>query len=147
MELQRLLHTAESISTWMGKAFAWLIVANGLVYLVYSLASGHVRRDLAPTAAELSPRHIGHEILEHARLRFPEGEAARRYNTLQKLAYCGTVFVLLPLMVLTGLTMSPGIDAAWPWLLDLFGGRQLTQRHGATKHQYRQRRQSRRPLP
>jgi thiosulfate reductase cytochrome b subunit len=104
--------------------FAWLLVANGFVYLAYSLVSGHARRDLAPSAAELSPRHIGHEILDHARLRFPEGEAARRYNTLQKLAYCATAFVLLPLMVATGLTMSPGMDAAWPWLLDLFGGRQ-----------------------
>ena len=46
------------------------------------------------------------------------------YNILQKLSYVGVIFVLLPLMVLTGLTMSPGMDAAWPWLLDLFGGRQ-----------------------
>ena len=52
------------------------------------------------------------------------GAAARDYNILQKAAYLGVLFVLLPLIVLTGLTMSPGMDAAWPWLLDLFGGRQ-----------------------
>ena len=52
------------------------------------------------------------------------GEKARRYNVLQKLSYIGVIFGLLPAMVLTGLTMSPGMDAAWPWLLDLFGGRQ-----------------------
>ena len=55
---------------------------------------------------------------------FPTGDAALRYNILQKLSYVGVIFVLLPLMVLTGLTMSPAMDAAWPWLLDLFGGRQ-----------------------
>ena len=47
-----------------------------------------------------------------------------RYNILQKLAYCGTVFALLPALVLSGLAMSPAMDAAWPWLLDLFAGRQ-----------------------
>ena len=50
--------------------------------------------------------------------------AALSYNILQKLSYVGVIFVLLPLMILTGLTMSPAMDAAWPWLLDLFGGRQ-----------------------
>jgi thiosulfate reductase cytochrome b subunit len=104
--------------------FAWLFVINGLVYLVYGLASRHLRRDLAPSLQQLTPRHLAHEIADHARLRFPKGDAARRYNALQKLAYLAVIFVLLPLMVATGLTMSPGIDAAWPWLLDLFGGRQ-----------------------
>jgi thiosulfate reductase cytochrome b subunit len=57
-------------------------------------------------------------------LKLPKGEAARNYNTLQKLAYLGVLGVLLPVMILAGLTMSPAMDAAWPWLLDLFGGRQ-----------------------
>src|SRR5205823_13878972 len=77
-----------------------------------------------PSARELRPASLWHDIKDHARLRFPTGEAARRYNILQKLSYIGVIFLLLPMMVLTGLTMSPGIDAAWPWLLDLFGGRQ-----------------------
>jgi thiosulfate reductase cytochrome b subunit len=104
--------------------FAWLFVINGLVYLASSLFGGHLRRDLWPSRAELHPRHLWAEILAHARLRFPKGEAARRYNVLQKLSYLAVGLVLLPLMVLTGLTMSPGFDAAAPWLLDLFGGRQ-----------------------
>src|SRR5262249_27444700 len=83
----------------------------------------HVQRDLAPTFSELRPAHLWHDIKEHARLHFPTGEAATRYNILQKLAYCAVLFVLLPGIILTGLTMSPGMDAAWPWLLDLFGGR------------------------
>lgn len=104
--------------------FAWCFVFNGAVYLAYSLLSGHVRRDLAPTRRQLAPAHLWHEIVAHARLRFPKGEEARHYNVLQKLSYLGVGFILLPLMVLTGLTMSPGIDAVAPGLLDLFGGRQ-----------------------
>ena len=104
--------------------FAWLFVLNLAVYLGVGLMSGHFRRDLLPTPGQVRPRHLLKEIVDHARLRFPEGEEARRYNALQKLAYLGVVLVLLPLMILTGLTMSPAMNAAWPWLLDLFGGRQ-----------------------
>ncbi|GGC45789.1 cytochrome b/b6 domain-containing protein [Chelatococcus reniformis] len=104
--------------------FAWLFVINGLAYLIYGLAAGHFRRDLLPDADQLKPAHLVREIADHAHLRFPKGEAARRYNALQKLAYLAVIIVLLPLMVATGLTMSPGMNAAWPWLVDLFGGRQ-----------------------
>jgi len=103
--------------------FAWLFVANGLVYWLAGFLRRHFSRDLLPTRAELSPRHLWHEVVEHARLRFPKGEAARRYNVLQKLTYLAVIFVLLPGVVLTGLTMSPGLDSAFPFLLDLFGGR------------------------
>lgn len=104
--------------------FAWCFVINGALYLAYALASGHLRRDLLPTRDQMAPRHVWREIVDHARLRFPKGEEARRYNTLQKLTYLAVIAVLLPTMVLTGLTMSPGVDAAIPTLLDLFGGRQ-----------------------
>lgn len=103
--------------------FAWLFVANGLVYWLAGFLRRHFSRDLLPTRAELAPRHLWHEVVEHARLRFPKGEAARRYNVLQKLTYLAVIFVLLPGVVLTGLTMSPGLDSAFPFLLDLFGGR------------------------
>ena len=103
--------------------FAWLFVINGLVYVGASLATGHFRRDLLPTRRELGPRHILRDIWNHARLKFPKGDAAKRYNVLQKGAYLGVVLVLA-LLVLTGLTMSPGVNAAVPGLLDLFGGRQ-----------------------
>jgi thiosulfate reductase cytochrome b subunit len=104
--------------------FAWLFVLNGLAYLSYGIWAGHFARDLKPTVDQLSPRHLAGEIASHARLRFPKGEEARRYNALQKLAYLAVIFVLLPMMIATGLTMSPGIDAVAPWLLDIFGGRQ-----------------------
>jgi thiosulfate reductase cytochrome b subunit len=104
--------------------FAWLLVINGLVYLLHAVFSRHLERDLAPRPGELTPRHLGREVLDHLRLRQPTGEAAKRYNTLQQLAYLAVIFVLLPLMVLTGLTQQPGMDAGFHGLLDLFGGRQ-----------------------
>ena len=104
--------------------FAWIFALGWIAFLVTSLWNRHVQRDLAPRKSELSPRHIWHDIKQHARLRFPTGAAALKYNILQKASYIGVIFVLIPLMILTGLTMSPTMDAAWPWLLDIFGGRQ-----------------------
>jgi thiosulfate reductase cytochrome b subunit len=104
--------------------FAWLFVINGLVYLAFGLWSRHFGRDLIPAGRELAPSHLAEEVANHARLRFPKGEEARHYNTLQKLAYLAVIFVLLPMMIATGLTMSPGFNAIAPWMLDLFGGRQ-----------------------
>jgi thiosulfate reductase cytochrome b subunit len=104
--------------------FAWVFAINGAIYIATALLSGHLRRDLAPTGAQLRPSHVLHEIWTHMRLKFPKGEEARRYNVLQKGAYLGVVLILLPLMVLTGMTMSPGLDATFPWLLEVFGGRQ-----------------------
>jgi len=104
--------------------FAWLFVTNGLIYMAYGFLARHFRRDLLPTRDELTASHLVHEVADHARLRFPKGEKARHYNALQKLTYLLVIFFLLPVMIATGLTMSPGFDAFAPWLLDLFGGRQ-----------------------
>lgn len=105
-------------------AFAWLLSVSLILFLVTSLINRHALRDLAPSRKEVRPSHIWHDIQDHARLRFPTGDAALRYNILQKLSYIGVIFVLLPLMVMSGLAMSPAMDAAWPWLLDVFVGRQ-----------------------
>lgn len=99
--------------------FAWLFVINGFIYLLSGILNRHLARDLWPSWSDI--RDIPHSIWEHVRLHFPR---ERRYNVLQKLAYASAALVALPLMVLTGLTMSPGMDAAFPWLLELFGGRQ-----------------------
>lgn len=102
--------------------FAWLLVLNALAYFAYAGFSGHFKRDLLPTKADL--KALPHEIVTHAKLQFPRGEAARHYNAIQKLTYVFVLCVLGPLIVLTGLTMSPTMDAAFPQLLWLFGGRQ-----------------------
>jgi len=105
--------------------FAWILVANGLIFFAYAFWRRHAQRDLLPTKNDF--RHLPQEIADHARLRFPKGEAARHYNGLQKMAYCFVLFVLGPLVVLTGLTMSPTMDAAFPQLLWIFDGRQTAR--------------------
>jgi thiosulfate reductase cytochrome b subunit len=102
--------------------FAWVLVINGLTYLLYSLASCHLARDLAPSGPDW--RGIGQSIRDHLRLRHPHGEAAKRYNILQKLAYLIVIFGLFPLLIVAGLAMSPRLDALWPGWVDLLGGRQ-----------------------
>jgi thiosulfate reductase cytochrome b subunit len=102
--------------------FAWLFALNGLAYLIYGFVARHFQRDIAPTKTDL--RGIGRSILDHLTLKHARGEAAKHYNVLQKFAYMVVIFVLLPLMIVTGMTMSPGVDSAAPWLPDIFGGRQ-----------------------
>lgn len=95
-----------------------------LAYMLWSLANRHFARDIAFRRGELAPRHVWRDILDHARLRFPAGAAALRYNVLQKGAYALMLFGILPVLIFSGLAMSPGMNAAWPWLIDMFGGRQ-----------------------
>jgi len=115
-------------SRWLAMArrwhffFAWVFVINGLCSLGYSVASRHLGRDLAPTANDW--RSIGRSILDHLRFRHPTGEAAKRYNVLQKLAYLGVIFALLPLVVLTGAAMSPWLNSILSGWVDALGGRQ-----------------------
>ncbi|WP_375465098.1 cytochrome b/b6 domain-containing protein [uncultured Methylobacterium sp.] len=102
--------------------FAWALVINGVIYLAYGLATGQLRRRVIPDGDQM--RDLGGSVREHLTLHFPKGEEAKRYNVLQKLTYLLVIAVLLPAMVLAGLAMSPGLNAAWPWLPTLFGGRQ-----------------------
>ncbi|HEY4808243.1 MAG TPA: cytochrome b/b6 domain-containing protein [Roseiarcus sp.] len=103
--------------------FAWILVLNGLVYFANLILSRHIR-DLWPSLADL--RAIPHAIVEHLRLRFPSGDEALHYNVLQKLAYLSVV-IAFPILILAGLTMSPAVNAAFPWLLTLFHGRQAAR--------------------
>lgn len=102
--------------------FAWIFVVNGAIYAAYAVLSGHFWRDLLPSRREL-PR-IGRTLWDSLRLRFPKGEAAKRYNVVQKISYLVVVLVLGPLIILTGLALSPRLDAGFPVLLTLFDGRQ-----------------------
>jgi thiosulfate reductase cytochrome b subunit len=102
--------------------FAWILVIALAVWLVASLVNGHLWRDVILKPRDL--RDLPRDIVDHAVLRFKHG---RTYSPLQKVAYGAVFFVLLPLIILTGLTMSPGLNASWPWLLDIFGGRQTAR--------------------
>lgn len=103
--------------------FAWAFILSGLVYLIDGLATRHLQHDIWPRLRQLRPANVWRDIVDHARLKFPRGESDRHYHVLQRLAYSGTLIVLL-LTVATGLSMSPGIDAATAGLLPgVFGGR------------------------
>lgn len=102
--------------------FGWIFVATIFIWFLASFINGHIRRDILPRPTDIAG--VPRDIVDHATLRFHHG---RSYGPLQKLAYFSVFFIMFPLIMLTGLTMSPGMDAAWPWLLDLFGGRQTAR--------------------
>jgi thiosulfate reductase cytochrome b subunit len=102
--------------------FAWILVINGLAYLTYSVLSRHLVRDLAPGKEDW--RSLGQSVRDHLLFRHPHGEAEKHYNVLQKLAYLFVIFVLVPLIIITGWSMSPRLDAIIPGWVDWLGGRQ-----------------------
>ena len=102
--------------------FGWIFVATIFIWFVASAINGHIRRDIVPKRADIAG--VPRDVANHATFRFGHG---RSYGPLQKLTYFTVFFILFPLIVLTGLTMSPGLNAAWPWLLDIFGGRQTAR--------------------
>jgi thiosulfate reductase cytochrome b subunit len=102
--------------------FAWILVGTLLAWLVLSLRNRHLKKDLLLKRADITA--LSADIVDHARFRFHH---TTRYSPLQKIAYGGVLFVLFPLIILTGFCMSPGIDSSLPWLLDIFGGRQTAR--------------------
>ena len=103
---------------------AWIFVVVGVIYLAMGIATGHIVRDLLPRIRELSPAAVWQELKSHLRINFESVRAGPSYNPLQKLAYTSVLFIVLPVMIATGLTMSPALTSAYPLLLDLFGGYQ-----------------------
>jgi thiosulfate reductase cytochrome b subunit len=101
-----------------------LVLGFGLLgFMIASLINRHFQRDLRVRAGDVAPRHLWQDAVAHLKFDFHNPVDVTAYNTLQKLSYVATIFVLIPLLILTGLTMSPGMDAAWPWLPWMFGGR------------------------
>ena len=103
---------------------AWVFVVAWLVYAATGIVSGHIRRNLLPRGRELLPRELWRDVMNHFRRQFDSGGGGPPYGLLQRCAYATVAFIALPLMVLTGLTMSPAVTAGYPILLDLFGGYQ-----------------------
>lgn len=103
---------------------AWAFLFGLAAYLTLGVLTGHARNRLLPKRGELTGSAIGHDIKAHLTLPMPAPPAGAPYGLLQKLTYAVIAFIALPLMVLTGVTMSPAIAANWPFLLDLFGGTQ-----------------------
>jgi thiosulfate reductase cytochrome b subunit len=103
---------------------AWLLVFAGLVYVVAGVWTKHLRRELMPSRAELSLRGIGAVVTHHLRFERPSEAEAQSYNVLQRLTYLAVVFVLFPLVIWTGLALSPAFDSVFPATVTLLGGRQ-----------------------
>ena len=104
--------------------FALVMAFALLAYMIWSLVNRHFKRDLTLRRRELSRRHLWADFKAHLDFRFHDPEAPRDYNVFQKLSYIGVIFVALPVAILTGIALSPGMNAAWPWVLDVLGGRQ-----------------------
>jgi len=100
--------------------FGWLLVITGALYVIYNLAAGHLRKFFfAPRDLRKIPAMIAYYL--HLRKTSPqEGE----YNPLQKMAYTSVFVLLAPLVLLSGMAMSPQLDVAFHWLPAAFGGRQ-----------------------
>jgi thiosulfate reductase cytochrome b subunit len=103
---------------------AWVAVLTGLLYVAFGLFAGHFRQNLLPARADLSGRRFSSVIAGHLRRRPPSEEDASSYNVLQRLTYLVVIFILFPLVIWTGLAMSPAIASAIPAVVTLLGGQQ-----------------------
>jgi thiosulfate reductase cytochrome b subunit len=103
---------------------AWAAVLTGILYLIYGSVSGHFRRNLIPASGDLSAAGIARVIRRHLRLAPAEEDDASTYNALQRLSYLIVIFLLFPLIIWTGLAMSPAIASAFPAAVSILGGQQ-----------------------
>lgn len=101
---------------------AWVVVATGLWYVISGLLSGHFRKNLLPSGADLSPGALSKVLANH--LRFKLAKNAPTYNPLQRIAYLVVIFAAFPFMIWTGLAMSPAVTSAFPFLVNVLGGHQ-----------------------
>ena len=103
---------------------AWAAVLTGLLYVISSLFTGHLRKNLLPAKNDLSWRAFSTEIFNHLRFKRPSGQEAWSYNLLQRMTYLSVIFVLFPLVIWTGLAMSPAIASVFPAAVAVLGGQQ-----------------------
>ena len=103
---------------------AWAVVFTGLLYFVFGLFTRHFRKHLLPNGSDLTWRSLSGEIANHLRFKPPAESEAWSYNVLQRLTYLCVNFLLFPLMIWTGLAMSPAIASAFPAVVTVFGGQQ-----------------------
>jgi thiosulfate reductase cytochrome b subunit len=103
---------------------AWVAVLTGLLYTISILFTGHLRKGLLPAQSDLSWRAFATSIANHLRFKRPSAAEAWSYNVLQRLSYLFVIFVLFPLVIWTGLAMSPAIASAFPSAVTVLGGQQ-----------------------
>lgn len=103
---------------------AWVLVLTGLLYVAFGFFKGHFRRNLLPAPSDRLPKGLALAIGRHLRLRRPSEEEAWSYNVVQRLTYLLVIFVLFPMIIWTGLAMSPAIESVFPTAVIVLGGRQ-----------------------
>jgi len=103
---------------------AWIVILTGLLYVIFGLVSGHFRKNLLQDGADLSWRALFRSVSEHLRFKRPSAEEAWSYNVLQRMSYLFVIFVLFPLVIWTGLAMSPAFVSAFPATVNVLGGQQ-----------------------
>jgi thiosulfate reductase cytochrome b subunit len=103
---------------------AWFMVFTGLVYFLAGIFTGHFRKHLVPKRSELKPSLIREDLVNHLRLTVPPPTGGPHYGTLQKCTYASIIFIVFPVAILTGLAMSPAVNAAYPFISEMFGGSQ-----------------------
>ena len=103
---------------------AWVAVLTGLVYGIYGIWSGHFRRNLIPKRVDWTWRAYWDRFAGYLQRTWPDRAEQSSYNVLQRTAYFVVIFVLFPLIIWTGLAMSPSFTSAFPATADLLGGRQ-----------------------
>jgi thiosulfate reductase cytochrome b subunit len=103
---------------------AWVAVLTGLVYGIYGLWSGHFRKNLIPARRDRNWLAYRGRIVKYLHRAPPDHVEERSYNVLQRTAYVAVIFVMFPVMIWTGLAMSPSFTAAFPAIAASLGGRQ-----------------------
>jgi len=103
---------------------AWLVVFTGLLYVISGFFGGHLRKNLLPSGTDLSWRAFSTAIANHVRFKRPGAEEAWSYNLLQRLTYLCVIFLLFPLIIWTGLAMSPAFASVFPSAVSVLGGQQ-----------------------
>lgn len=103
---------------------AWLLLLTGIIYLLVGFFSGHFRRNLLPALSDISPRQLARSIVERLRFKRPGPQEAWSYSALQRVSYLVVIFLLFPLIIWTGLAMSPSFVSAIPSAVNILGGQQ-----------------------
>jgi thiosulfate reductase cytochrome b subunit len=106
---------------------AWLLLFVGLVYVMNGLRSGRFRREILPRRGERNWRSYWSVLGGYLRLAPRREESKTSYNVLQRTTYFAVIFVAFPLMIWTGLAMSPAFTAVFPWVPLVVGGRQTAR--------------------
>jgi len=103
---------------------AWILVLTGLLYVGVGLFDGHFRRNVFPGRSDVSPKSLLASLLQHLKFARPGAHEAWSYNVLQRLAYLVVIFILFPMIIWTGLAMSPSFVSAFPAAVNVLGGQQ-----------------------